>query len=59
MKWSTTEVHINEDVARTLARCFTRIYAIGHPEFMRVLTADERREQYADMYARTIMSFAA
>lgn len=44
---------------RWVARILTTLYAQQHPEFQRVLTAGERREQYADHYARTIMRLTA
>jgi len=59
MKWSTTGVWVNEHLARSFARGHVLVHAILHPEFSRVLTAGERREQYADEYARTIMRLTA
>jgi len=45
----------DEDQIRKVARWFTRAYAACNPQFLRVLTAGERCEQYADYYAKVVM----
>lgn len=57
--WSAYQVRLSPDHARAHARLMTSLHALTHPEYRRVLTDDERREQYADYYARTIMRLTA
>lgn len=62
LNYSAKTITVNyapESRVRELARMFAQSYAHNHPEFDRVLTAGERREQYADHYARTIMRLTA
>ena len=49
-------VSLNDEAQiRKIARAFTWMYAYVNPQFKRVLTAGERREQYADYYAKVVM----
>lgn len=57
--WAAWRKRSSYDESRELARALTKTYALVNPDFMRVLTAAERREQYADYYARTIMRLTA
>jgi len=45
----------DEKQIRKAARWFTQLYALTNPQFKRVLTAGECREQYVDYYAKVVM----